>query len=1279
MLDDARKARLIELFAEAAELPFGEQAAFVARSCGDDDELRVELLRLLKVSETSLGEFLAQPAVAPPPVDAVGTDAPQTTPPEIPGYVDLQPIGEGGMGTVYRAQQVSPVRRTVAIKAIRPGMDTRHVLARFAAEREALARMGHPYIAAVYDAGADAQGRPYLAMEFVDGLAINEFCRREDLDLVPLLELFVRVCEAVDHAHRRGVLHRDLKPNNVLVAKVGDEPLPKVIDFGIAKALEGSLGDESIHTLQGSLLGTPEYMSPEQLDGDSRLIDTRTDVYALGAMLYELLCGERVFDSQRLRTAGITGLARIVREEVPPRPSTRLRMRADTAVGKLATLHWSRQLHTDLDWVVMKALEKDPERRYATPRELAEDLRRFLDHQPIHAGPPSGYYRMRKFARRYRLQLTAAALVIVALAVGLAGTLWFLLESKDNEARALANAREAEGTRLAATAALVTEANANLGLLLAIEADQLTDDFSVTETIYGALPLQNLVGRFQHSDYGTINAEFVDDRRLLSIGVDPVFWLTDVETGALERRFVGHADALRDMSLSPARDRVVTGSNDHTARVWEIATGTCLLVIPHPDRVSAVAWSPDGGTIATVDEAGAARLFAADTGAPALALADEQVKSLAFDDTGSRLVTRNSNGDATVWDKSGAALLTIDCELSSDPTDSSFLGDAQFAANGTRLVLFDWWRDRRSETRLCGLDGGLLTRIVSSKPLRTTADRLLVDTPQGCTVVSLETGAELDRRVLPSQVGINVVSPDLRWAIGMSRQEDICIVDLEQQRIVGPLAGENDKNWRNRHVAFHPDGQRFVVTGRELLMGRFHAEYAPFDLPLEERVTQPVSLSALGEALVLIQHRTEAEPRWSLWSIDQQRKLRDLPIEGMALLQLVTDGTALQGWRAGSSTTGGTAGFEVTTFDLEGNVLHRVLVEDAEFSPGLRPEGDLFATSVTQGSQRLVSVHDAHTGELRHQFAHEPRGIYWGQGPVARHVAMAYGSRTFSEVFDLQTGERIAQLRDPIGPGHYGAAYDELHDRLLIVRGDLRAHIYDMRTPGGRRIGEYTRIVRSNTYPCGFLPDGSMAWVMCANELHLFDAATCAPFAAIRLRNRAVLAAARADSKEIVTITGDGRCERWPIDAGAVARRIARGSLQQVERDLYRVGTPAERVAAEERRLRDNPTSRNHALLGELALQRGDLDAAIEQFRECCGMGPLAPMDLRRYLRLLELLARRHQLPGRAAAARAADYALASTTLREAVRCGVTRAALEALPGFDSLTADARLEAAWPR
>jgi len=332
-------------------------------------------------------------------------------------YRLLQRLGEGGMGEVWLAEQVTPVRRQVAIKVIKAGMDTAHVVARFEAERQALALLDHPAIARVFDGGATGEGRPYFVMEYVKGEAITSYCVRNGLSLDQRLELFLQVCEAVHHAHQKGIIHRDLKPSNLLVIHNEGKPQAKVIDFGLAKAMTQPLTDKTLFTEFGTLVGTPEYMSPEQADLTVLDVDTRADVYSMGVVLYEMLTGTRPFDGESVRTKGLDELRRVIREVDPPRPSTRVRQGQTTASATASVAH----LRGDLDWITMRALEKERSRRYGSVAEFAADIRRHLDDLPVVASPPSSLYRARKFVRRHRVGVGAATLVVLVL-VAFAGT-----------------------------------------------------------------------------------------------------------------------------------------------------------------------------------------------------------------------------------------------------------------------------------------------------------------------------------------------------------------------------------------------------------------------------------------------------------------------------------------------------------------------------------------------------------------------------------------------------------------------------------------------------------------------------------------------------------------------------------------------------------------------------------------------------------------------------------------------------------------------------------------
>jgi non-specific serine/threonine protein kinase/serine/threonine-protein kinase len=364
-------------------------------------------------------------------------------------YRLIEKIGEGGMGVVYRAEQKEPVRRTVAIKLIRGGLDTAQVVARFEAERQALALMDHPGIARIHDAGTTEDGRPYFVMEYVAGDPITTYCDRRRLGTEQRLDLFLEVCDAVQHAHHRGVVHRDLKPPNVLVTEVDGKPAVRIIDFGVAKATRHKLTARTLVTQLGLAIGTPEYMSPEQASGSGLDIDTRTDVYSLGVLLYELLVGALPFSPEELRRVAFDEALRRIREEDPPRPSQRLATLGDGSGESAAkrgtdlrTLN--RELHGDLDWIVMKALEKDRNRRYGSPAELVADVQRHLADEPVQAGPPSAVYRARKFVRRHRLGVAVAATALVALLATTVGTSYGLFRALAAEREARENAETAE-------------------------------------------------------------------------------------------------------------------------------------------------------------------------------------------------------------------------------------------------------------------------------------------------------------------------------------------------------------------------------------------------------------------------------------------------------------------------------------------------------------------------------------------------------------------------------------------------------------------------------------------------------------------------------------------------------------------------------------------------------------------------------------------------------------------------------------------------------------------
>jgi WD40 repeat protein/serine/threonine protein kinase len=602
-----------DLFEAALELPTESRAAYLDGACGSDAALRQRLEGLLRKHDQA-GSFLEGPAVA-----ALATvDEPAAG--ERPGaavgpYKLLEQIGEGGFGVVYMAEQQAPLRRKVALKVLKPGMDTRQVVARFEAERQALALMDHPNIARVFDGGETGTGRPYFVMELVKGARITDFCDQDRLSVRARLELFVSVCRAVQHAHQKGVIHRDLKPSNVLVTLQDGAALVKVIDFGVAKALGQELTDKTLFTGFAQLVGTPLYMSPEQAALSNVDVDTRSDVYALGLLLYELLTGTTPFDRERFKRAGYDEVRRIIREEEPPKPSTRLSTLGPAACTVSANRRsephkLSVLLRGELDWIVMKALEKDRNRRYESASAFAADVERYLRDEPVLACPPSAAYRFRKFARRNKGALLTAALaggVLVACAV--------LLVSLRHNAKlqgAIDAALRAQEAEAAARQELETQSYYHRVALASVEwrdnhlarADQLLNgcpsylrhwEWHYLKRVSNPERLRLI----QYGAPGTGVAYSPDGQYLASADEQGALVLRDASSGRTLHSFQAHAGAVRGLTFSPDGRRLAFAAGAHI-KLWDVdSRRESASLAGGPQPIVGLAISRDGKRLAS--------------------------------------------------------------------------------------------------------------------------------------------------------------------------------------------------------------------------------------------------------------------------------------------------------------------------------------------------------------------------------------------------------------------------------------------------------------------------------------------------------------------------------------------------------------------------------------------------------------------------------------------------------------------------------------------------------
>jgi eukaryotic-like serine/threonine-protein kinase len=993
-------------------------------------------------------------------------------------YRLLKELGHGGCGIVYQAGQKEPVRRKVALKVIKLGMDTRQVVARFEAERQALALMDHPSIAKVFDGGTigdpDSQlcsptpqlflGRPYFVMELVDGIPITDYCDQNRLTTRQRMDLFIQVCRAIQHAHQKGIIHRDIKPSNVLVATQDGIPVPKVIDFGIAKAVQGRLTDQTVFTSFEQFVGTPAYMSPEQSQFGGLDVDTRTDIYSLGVLLYELLTGRTPFDSKELLVAGVETMRRTIQEKAPPIPSSRIKQewrtnRSDTP-AKSKIQNPKCAIEQDLDWIVMKCLEKDRARRYETANGLARDIERYLKHEPVIACPPSRLYTFRKAVERNKAAFSSAAIVALVLVLGICGSTWQAVRATHAERREnlsleqskIAQANEARERKKAQTA---------LAQMQSIEIRRAEEYYEAGDRRHmlpylalvlrqnpeNRLAAERLMSTLSHRFRAHLGCSpLIQSNRLtwamfdkqgtrvVTSSADGTAWVWDAATGRpLAGPFV-HAAEINNADFSPDARFVVTASEDKTARVWDSSTGNPVTPpLEHSNSVSLAKFSPKGDLVLTVSQ-NQTFLWNAQSGQLQHPLdCGNVISDACFSPDGSTVAVACFGGQAQIWDVvSGLCLQRF--------THSNHVKSVAFSPDGKWLVSGSHDNSARVWDAQTGRQHGealLHDGILLSAEFAPDGQRVITASADHTAQIwEIGTGKKIGPPLTHSLEARSALFSAEGTRVVTASDQTVQLWDaFSGAALTEPLVHESSAFY----AQFHPDGERVLTVSNGKAALIWEITGVPALTLFFSNVVESFDFSPDGRALITASDGAHTR-LWDPWTgkpltpplaeRDSQRIARVVfSFDGKRVATAAPDDGVARIWNSAD-------GKPITT-----NLLHGIGVSHICFSP----DGQRLLTASTH----RTCLWETGTGKLL----------------LSADMAALPDSRSFSadgemflglpeprtaRIFSTKTGEPLSPPLAHMGDLTY-AMFSPDGQSLLTTAGETSFIIWDIKS--GRRLG----------------------------------------------------------------------------------------------------------------------------------------------------------------------------------------------------------------------------------